>query len=640
MRQVLELLASLISLNPDRDISDTVTDLILQRLLSIITHQSAQPLVKPAFKSLECFLGKGTISTTALIDSYRDRVFSNQSGSDRRSDRYSSWNSFISEVFEWLTLPDVSPAAGKFLVTLFIKLRNKSTASQLHTTDHTVLWQQWIRSGLRKNPETLENVKNYIFPPLFKLDRAGSLLFLGDLNSQGPISGLQIQDSNAQSLLQLAAIEVGKKSGLVEDPSMNLPLCNCIVVLMYLGTIQLQKKGEKSTKSVILEEAAIGDLLIHASETVRSLAFSVLVSSSSSIRPFSAVALNLLQLHMGLLFTDTDAKFRNDILSNTKHMIERLRGATTYLTREVENIKFMLSLEESAGPIPEKRDQELWEEISDLLKIHERFLYWYLDFLSGELIPTASYQRHITALKAIVLLLRTGILETGSSAHPATVSDNATTWPFTIKFFTSATMRLILDLLMDPFEDVRVNATVVLQLASRGDFEIQPLIESAKITKLALSQPRVATYQPMTRRISGSRRPSSSTSTPLTNHAIATPQILLDFIDRAQDISKRTGRADYADGVARSFEILYGLSSTAKARLTLIEDLVDQLDPKVRIAEENLAQAVAEVPIHGTFAALKYVPYVYVNTSTNLKFAALFGKQWILLLILTILHLN
>jgi hypothetical protein len=230
MRQVLELLASLISLNPDEDTSDTVKESILQRLLSIITHQSAQPLVKPAFKSLECFMGKGTISTGALIDCYTLRISSNESDSDMGSERKHFWNSFISEVFEWLTLADVSPAAGRFLVTLFVKLRNESGRSHIH--DDTVLWQRWIRNGLSKNPEILENVKNYLFPPLFKLDRTGSLLFLSDLNSQGPISGLQMKDSNAHSLLQLAAIEVGKKSGLVEQPSRNLPTYTCVTVLM------------------------------------------------------------------------------------------------------------------------------------------------------------------------------------------------------------------------------------------------------------------------------------------------------------------------------------------------------------------------------------------------------------------------
>lgn len=605
MRQVLELLGSLISLNPDEYSSDSVKKAILQRLVSIITHQSAQPLVKPAFKSLECFLGKGTISTGALIDCYEDQVSSFRRDLDGSSEKESHWDSFVSEVFEWLTLSDVSPAAGKFLVTLFVKLRNEFGRSHIRTADHTVLWQRWIRNGLSRNPETLENVKNYLFPHLFKLDRSGSLLFLGYLNSQGPISGLQIQDSNAHSLLQLAAIEVGKKSGLVEDQGMSYLLTMCLRA-NWSGTFQLQKDSKRATKCVILEELAIGDLLSHALDTVRSLAFSVLVSSSSSIRPFSAVALGLLQSHMGILYADTDAKFRNEILSNTRHMIERLRGAIALLTRELESLKVLLNMDASNGSAPQERNQELLEELNGLLKVHENFVLWYLEFLSGELISTASYQRHVTALKAIALLLRSGILQPDRNISLPKVSSNATTSPFTVDFFTTCTVRLLLDLVMDPFEDVRASAAVVLKFASCVDFQVKIPTDNAKNLSCRRSGVGLNGKPTATRHISQSHEPSDiGSSALLMYHAIATPQLLLNFIDRAEDAAKRTGRADYADGVARCYQVLYCLSPSMDDRLRLIEDLIDKLQAKIEIADRDLARAVSEAPVHGSFAALK-----------------------------------
>ena len=230
MRQVLELLSLLVCHNPDENCSDAVTKAILQKVLSIIAHQSSQPLVKPAFKLLEYFLGKDTISTKALINCYEDQ---NTDDLDMSSDRDLLWDFFISEVFAWLAWPDVSPAAGKFLVTLFVKLRYEAAGSLLHTVNHISMWQRWIRNGLSKNPETLENVKYYLFPPLFKLDRPGSILFLGGLSSEGLFSGSQIEESKAQSLLQLAAIEVGKKSGLVEEPSMRTFQTSHVIALMF-----------------------------------------------------------------------------------------------------------------------------------------------------------------------------------------------------------------------------------------------------------------------------------------------------------------------------------------------------------------------------------------------------------------------
>ena len=362
---------------------------------------------------------------------------------------------------------------------------------------------------------------------------------------------------------------------------------------------------KNSTKPVVLEEAAIGDLLNHASDTVRSLAFSVIVSSASPIRPFSALALNILHTHIAVLFADTDAKFRNEVLSNSRHMIERLRGATAYLTRELDRNTFLFSLDYSARRVPQKGTSNPLDHISALLAVHEKFVQWYIEFLSGEMIPTASYQRHITALKATTSLLRSGILETESAVPSLKTSDNATIWPFSIHFFIPRTMRLIMDLLMDPFEDVRANATVVLKLASRYDFSLENFSESSKDASAKFLQLDAALKKIPTRHQPKLQQFAKSTSVSNADHGSTKPQVLLDFIDRAQVIAKRTGRADYGDGVARSYEILYGLSSCIEDRLTLIESLVSQLELKVEVAEKNLAVAVLEAPVHSSFAALK-----------------------------------
>lgn len=125
----------------------------------------------------------------------------------------------VSETFQWMNLQEVSPSAGKFLVSLFKVSKELATQDQSdETKDHTRLWQRWISEGLSKNPDALENIKNYLLPPLFKLDRVGSLAFLQDLNQKGPLN-LEGQDMESESLVHLSAIEVGKKAGLVEDSS-------------------------------------------------------------------------------------------------------------------------------------------------------------------------------------------------------------------------------------------------------------------------------------------------------------------------------------------------------------------------------------------------------------------------------------
>lgn len=66
MRQVLDLLTSLLNSHPYDTISERLVGAIVDRLLSVISHQASQPLVKPAFKILEHLVGKGTININNL----------------------------------------------------------------------------------------------------------------------------------------------------------------------------------------------------------------------------------------------------------------------------------------------------------------------------------------------------------------------------------------------------------------------------------------------------------------------------------------------------------------------------------------------------------------------------------------------
>jgi hypothetical protein len=352
-----------------------------------------------------------------------------------------------------------------------------------------------------------------------------------------------------------------------------------------------------------------------------------LVSSSSSIKPFSPIALNVLQASMGVLYSDTDAKFRNEVLSNTKHMIERLRGATAFLKREVDTLSFSLGLDSELVE-PDKVQDNF--EATNLMRQHESFLEWYLDFLLGELIPTSSYQRHITALKALYLLLRSEILEPDARSPSPQVADNDTMWPFSIKFFAPGSLRLLLDLLMDPFEDVRSTATAILKLASPNVFTLSESVEADQNTPVqrvldlkleggqTTQEPRIYTN-------------TNSNSPPPRN--AESMEMLERFLERAKDTSRRTGRADYADGVARCYELLYSMLSSTDAKFAFFGELVNDLESEVRLAEQDIGRAVLKAPIHGTFAALKYVHYScrshHLNTNYYEQFRVGFRQSFI-----------
>jgi hypothetical protein len=290
---------------------------------------------------------------------------------------------------------------------------------------------------------------------------------------------------------------------------------------------------------------------------------------------------------MELLYSDTDAKFRNEVLSNTKHMIDRLRGSTGFLVREIDNLRSRESLEVT-------QSQQLGN-IEVLLSSHTSFTEWYFKFLLQELVPTASYQRHITALKAIDLLLRSGILKREFASRPVQRADNDTIWPYDIEFFTPSTMRLLLDLLMDPFEDVRSGATAILKSASPAHFNLSAIEEEIGSNIEHVSSGVQAIIE-------------GSIISP-SNEVEGSLELLTQFIGQAEKASKLTGRADYADGVAHSYEILYCLQYSLQGRLRLLTKLVGELEDKVDTAERDLGYAVLEAPVHGSFAAIRRVKF-------------------------------
>lgn len=186
---------------------------------------------------------------------------------------------------------------------------------------------------------------------------------------------------------------------------------------------------------------------------------------------------------------------------------------------------------------------------------------WYLSFLIGELIPTASYQRHITSLKALSIYLDAGCKAKHRNVDISEFSPSKT--------FEPATVRLLLDMLLDPFEDVRGLAAAILKMAPSDTYVLGSKVDVAA-----------------------------------KHNSNASAIDLEQFLSRAEDASKRTGRADLADGVARIHELRYNVADNVE-KCSMLERLVSDLERSVLIAEGNLATAVLDAPIHGRFASLR-----------------------------------
>lgn len=320
--------------------------------------------------------------------------------------------------------------------------------------------------------------------------------------------------------------------------------------------------------------------MVHPAHLNRSSGLSLLVSSSATTKPLSDETLRLVRSHLAAYYADADAKFRNDILSLTKDLVHRVKYVMNMASRSLvkAEAKAQHTLVDDQPPKEKKQKTKKGTEnlITDprvaqaVLDRHAAFLKWYVEFLKGELIPTASYQRHITALKAILPVLKLGKHASGS--------DDSLDMDTARSIFTDPTcVRLLLDLLLDPFDDVRETAMGVLLMVPQ-EFMIQPIEGAAGSTTLV--------------------------------------DALAEFCTRAAALADRTGRADHGNGAARAQGLLCSWLGTKESRIGLIQDKIAQLEAKLSKARQDLGRSAMEDSLHGDYAALGYMLQVLTKADT------------------------
>ncbi|CAK7216519.1 hypothetical protein SBRCBS47491_002858 [Sporothrix bragantina] len=546
LKLVLDLVALLVVQNPDVATRTALRDEILQTLVAIVSRKSTRPLVKSSIGSLHYLLSKGVYEFEEVA-----RAYSREMGDDAATASVPSlavWQRLVADMFAWMTLHYVCPVAGKFLVAVFTYLQTAaSETSPSLFPDFTVeMWLQWLRNGLSVHPAILEDVKLYFFIPFFKADRARSLQLLEILN-KNQLSTTIAESETAENtngfdtaVLQLAALEVGKKAGLVDDPGLNL-------------TGKTVKGGV-----IVLNESVLDGVLARAPADVRSLALSLLVSSQSTTKPYSETAFELLRRYLPTYHAESDAKFRYELLAHTRDMAVRLKSAILTMQRWGRGGEGGDANAQSKTSSKKKEKVVIDEAvIQKTLAQHEDFLTWYLTFLRAELAPTASYQRHFTSLKATSWLLRQRRDVSGG------VSDALDAGLVQRLFKDNAWVRCVLDLVMDPFDDVRETATSLLVLAPIE------LVEAPE--------------------------------NPLRD-------VLVEFSKLADQRASQTARQDHADGAARCQGLM---SSWAAADLfaqkAILSRVLDVLEDKIARAENDLGTAAVQSPVHGEFASIKYI---------------------------------
>ncbi|MCJ1386583.1 hypothetical protein MMC17_009709 [Xylographa soralifera] len=457
----------------------------------------------------------------------------------------------------WMRYADTGPAAGRLILALIGGINDATnlvdSLASLNFSSLAATWIKPVLDAVHRRPELIENLEQHLLPELLRMNL-----------------------SHTEELLRTLPIEELCRGNIGRLTEEDLRLCLVVIrVVEELGTTSLLDTLMNSLDlhNLSYTQRVSIDLLMHDSASVRILALRSLTYSSSSIVPLPSYLFSTLRRVIPCFHAETDSAARNEFCSITKKLFSRIQAVMHRLTKSINMIK-------DANTQPEAYPDYSFEEGYECLVNHAGFVSWYIELLLKELQPTASYPRHISALKVLQLLNASGLCST--VVHSSLISSQAQEPSQPIELNKSPFVHLLLDLVMNPFDDVRAIAASLLH-----------------------EHYTIAVTKPTLSGISGLSIPS--------HDSLWDCSTLERVLQRSAALSRRTGRADYADGVGRFYHLRYlfcgkneKLDDRRCERHLLFERLISDLEIDVQVAHDNLQIAVASAPLHGHLIALRY----------------------------------
>jgi hypothetical protein len=150
-------------------------------------------------------------------------------------------------------------------------------------------------------------------------------------------------------------------------------------------------------------------------------------------------------------------------------------------------------------------------------------------------------------------------------------------WKFHLEIFGPRLERLLVDLLLDPFDEVRSTALHLLKLFPKDVL------------------------------FGGVRQTAEK------------PELLI-ALDKAGQLASNTSRADHADTVARLYSVIFFTADSREpgeinwwdTRMGVVGTILQKLEDKLSSPEGLFNSALRDAPLHGYLCALRYKPVVYV----------------------------
>lgn len=278
-----------------------------------------------------------------------------------------------------------------------------------------------------------------------------------------------------------------------------------------------------------------------------------------------------------LMFSETDSDVRGDILACIQRLVDRLRSVTLTLSRKMAR---------SGKPQPPNA-------LAKSLRMHRDLLTWLIKAATDGLRPAANYQTHFFSLKTLLIMAKSGIDPSIRRGYLSKQATSDVKWSFNVRLFNSALVSTLLDLLLDPFDDLRSFSAILLEMLV---CPVSPVLCRQMVTMLNNGFMMSICDQ---------------------------QQQLPAFIDRAQKVMQISGRADHADGASRAFALVYAAFRDGNGSqhdpsskgapfdihfvMLLVHYLTRELFSTIDACKRNIVNAINSSPMHGRLSSLRLI---------------------------------
>ncbi|GAB1208295.1 hypothetical protein APSETT445_007039 [Aspergillus pseudonomiae] len=586
MRLVLECLVGLFNKNPQETDKDLIRSKITETTIPSIILGEPRSRLKASFVSLEALLRKGAISPIEFISLVESWLLENRERwisllqEDCKSlsidiNRFlasapsSESKQIVAEILLLRLLTqaktaELAASSGDLMAVFFQKVKNLDTSgpsSQEISQNLSSIWVIPVRHLALQNLDNLELMSNYTLQPLFKLDPAGFRAFLEKLHLKNLLAGDMSEAPLPELTLLFASLQMAKKVGLVHEDN-------------YIP--KAGSSANDAQNALVLKSEMIGQFLFHREHSIRIAALSLLITAPATTKPVSSATIRAILKGLPSMHSESaDPYARGEILSLIRKLIPRLKGG---ILSEHEN------LAETNVPNSKRHQPKFARDDSET----QECLKEYLELLKDDLRSTASYPRHIMALKTLIHLLESGLDARYAGHIAAKQAGNVTKWRLNMDVFEPSLLRLLVDLLLDPYEEVRATSLTLLNMFPR-DVLLSGYVQSG------------------------------------CNRKYEKPQ-LVEALNRAEQLASNTSRADHADTVARLYHIFFTAADDDNSKVAdswwetkqgVVDNLLKKLEEKLSLAGGLFNSSMRDAPLHGYVSALRKIIFETASKLTR-----------------------